>query len=76
MTFSKYLYQLAADCRLSGRTATAEDLEEAAARLVRAAELFHEIADTAEEATAFEPDPYFNQIKRTASNAALDLLTW
>ena len=76
MNFIEYLRQLAADHRDSGRHETDKDIEEAAARLANAAELFHEIADTAEEATAFEPDPYFNQIKRTASNAALDLLTW
>ena len=75
MNFPQYLRQLAADHRESGTTETAKDYEEAADRLEKAAELFHEMADTAEEATAFEADPYFQEIKRTASTAALDMVT-
>ena len=75
MNFTAYLRQLAADHRESGYTATAYDLDEAAARLEDAAELFHIIADTAEEATAFEADSYFREIARLASTAALDMVT-
>ncbi len=75
MNFTDYLRDLAADYRESGRTETARDLDEAAARLEDAAELFHIIADTAEEANAFEADPYFREIGRIASTAALDMVT-
>jgi hypothetical protein len=75
MNFTAYLRQLAADYRESGYTATAYDLDEAAARLEDAAELFHTIADPAEEANTFEQDPYFREIGRMASTAALDMVT-
>ena len=75
MNFTDYLRQLAADHHESGCTATAHDLDEAAARLEDAAELFHTIADTAEEANAFEKDPYLAEIGRMASTAALDMVT-
>ncbi len=75
MNFTDYLRDLATDCRESGRTETARDLEDAANRLDQAAELFHTIADTAEEANAFEADPYFREIGRIASTAALDMVT-
>ena len=73
MNFTQYLRQLAADHRESGYTATAQDLDEAAARLEDAAELFHEIANAAEETA--DVDAALREIGRTASAAALDMVT-
>ena len=75
MNFPQYLRQLARDHYESGTTATGNDYNEAALRLEQAAEIFHTIADTAEEANAFEQDPYFREIGRIASTAALDMVT-
>ena len=75
MNHIQHMRRLADKYRETGREDVAYEIDESADRLVDAAKVLRTIADTAEEAVAFDDDPYFREIIRLASTAATYLVT-